>query len=1113
MRLPLICSSLLLCLILTIPALAGVPGNFNASLFGTPYLMNAETPKYAPQVADGKTQTAVDVPAGGAVQMEWRQPRSVYSVRLVFDGPAPDMTDVGIMWWYRIWPDGGDGGWMKLDDPFNGRFVVAAAEPSRDGSSITLRIKPLDKSENPGVKLTAFDYRETYKIRATFKTAARLAEIQCYTDSNWKTAEAKIDLKGQPWDGRLEARNADIVSAPPSANSVCTVKVRYADNPDRLSPDRGYVIVRRGGKGYDFSFFVDDVVREGALKVRDINAMVSDASKDAAWQKPADAWNATVMETVAKSSEQTFDRAMRELPRKWIDHAHMGLPVLRQELSIDAFSATYTYDKSLRGIGRDVATSPQFPGEWSRRRFLMITHEDPIGAPSVKRTKRWLEDGYLPIVHSTWDEPGLTFHQTIFVAALDPAVTRKSLEVPKPAPKPIGVNQRAADFGLGLKADEPITGMNRITIRNVSNAPQTAYIWLKPNPNPSMTITKDGLLLLDASTKPKAGENLTPTWGQFVTGGKGEVAALKNVLAKGQKPSDAGNAIRYTVRLAPGETHNVFMKIPYIEQMTPTEIAQIKALDWDQQYAEVKSLWKNRLAKAIDQYSVPEPMMVNLYRTNLWHVLIGTDRDPSTGLYEHGAGTYCYPMYANEAMMVARMMDMRGEHIEARRIIEPCLVCQGMKGLPGNFKSKEGLLYAAAPPEFDSYTAQGYNMHHGWILWAAAEHYLWTRDKAYLKAIAPNLVAACDWVTRERQATKVLNPDGSRPVEYGLAPAGDLEDVEEYLYFYPTNAYYYLGMKTAVQVLKEIGNPETARLSADTNAYGDDIMASLKESMATSPVVKLLDGTYIPYIPPRAYVGTDCNEGWIREGLYPSLHMVDAGLVKPESQLATWMLQDLEDRIFLSEESAYGHGKRPADLLTTDKWFTWGGYNPQPNLLDNSIAYLKRGQTPNFVRAFFNVFSASIYPDTMCFAECGQPYQQGGGPDGATIYKTPDESKYIQWMRQMLVLEMGNDIYIGRGVPKAWMANGKLVRYKDGATYFGPISMEIRSAVASGKITAQVSLPTRNPAKTARVFLRHPNSKKVRSVTVNGKPWRRFDPSGEVALPGNMGKVTVVAKY
>ena len=37
---------------------------------------------------------------------------------------------------------------------------------------------------------------------------------------------------------------------------------------------------------------------------------------------------------------------------------------------------------------------------------------------------------------------------------------------------------------------------------------------------------------------------------------------------------------------------------------------------------------------------VPEPMLVNLWRTNLWHVLIGTDRDPSTGLYEHGAGTY-----------------------------------------------------------------------------------------------------------------------------------------------------------------------------------------------------------------------------------------------------------------------------------------------------------------------------------------------------------------------------------------------------------------------------------------------------------------------------------------
>ena len=285
-------------------------------------------------------------------------------------------------------------------------------------------------------------------------------------------------------------------------------------------------------------------------------------------------------------------------------------------------------------------------------------------------------------------------------------------------------------------------------------------------------------------------------------------------------------------------------------------------------------------------------------------------------------------------------------------------------------------------------------------------------------------------------------------------------------------------------------------------------MTSVRESAARSPVVRLLDGSYVPYVPSRTYALTDRSEGWIREALYCSLHLLDAGLVRPDDPVVTWILNTLEDRIFMSEESGFG----PDDRLTDPKaqFFSWGGFNPQPNLLDTSIAYLKRNQPANFLRAFYNTYAGSVYRDMECFAEWVPSFGQGGGP----LYKTPDESKFIQWMRQMLVLEMGGDLYIGRGVPRAWMTDGKKIEFRHAATHFGPMDLKIVSHAADGEIVADVNLPSRRPAKSAHVTLRHPEGKPIASVKVNGKVWTDFDPAtGEIHLPGHSGKVRIVARY
>ncbi len=84
---------------------------------------------------------------------------------------------------------------------------------------------------------------------------------------------------------------------------------------------------------------------------------------------------------------------------------------------------------------------------------------------------------------------------------------------------------------------------------------------------------------------------------------------------------------------------------------------------------------------------------------------------------------------------------------------------------------------------------------------------------------------------------------------------------------------------------------------------------------------------------------------------------------------------------------------------------------------------------------------------------------------------------------------------LARGVPRAWLADGQVIRVARAPTCLGPLSYEIRSRVAAGEIQARIEPPRRNPpaGMRLRLRLRHPDGKPIAAVTVNGRPWRQFD--------------------
>ncbi|MBP1602650.1 MAG: hypothetical protein H6Q06_2801 [Acidobacteria bacterium] len=115
----------------------------------------------------------------------------------------------------------------------------------------------------------------------------------------------------------------------------------------------------------------------------------------------------------------------------------------------------------------------------------------------------------------------------------------------------------------------------------------------------------------------------------------------------------------------------------------------------------------------------------------------------------------------------------------------------------------------------------------------------------------------------------------------------------------------------------------------------------------------------------------------------------------------------------------------------------------------------------------------------------------------------------------MFVYEDRADLHLGRAIPRYWLAQGKKIGIERDASYFGPHSWTMTSDVANGQIRATVIPPTRNRPANIFVRFRHPAGRPMQGVTINGKPWTRYDAGKEwVVLPGSAdGPQEIVVRY
>ncbi len=436
------------------------------------------------------------------------------------------------------------------------------------------------------------------------------------------------------------------------------------------------------------------------------------------------------------------------------------------------------------------------------------------------------------------------------------------------------------------------------------------------------------------------------------------------------------------------------------------------------------------------------------------------------------------------------------------------------------------------------------------ILWVMSEHYRLTGDKDWLRQELPRLLAAARWIIGRRRTTMKetltqAERDGLKAgtwSPYGLQPkisCGD-GDPTGSRYYYTCDAFGYQSVKLLADIAGDVDTTVAAELSAECAAWRRDIKRVLDESIRLSPVLKVQDGTCRRFLPqgfqdrgPLAlalpegkdiyshcgpYHGDYCNtsasiEAWMRSGL------LSAGDPRLDGHFD--ILEDL-----LLWDHPWFRKRRP-DYTPERDWFDFGwsyqsGWERLPEY------YLWTDDIPNFLRSWLNRCAVDLNLGNWTFNE-------------HTTFAPNDKSHgnavFLSNFRNLLVMEIGDSLWLARGTPRAWLEQGKRIALRAAPTYFGRISYEIFSDPDHRQITATVSMPARAPRPQGNAWrtgadwwgvpgepsrpprqvllrLRHPNGAPMVAATVNGQPWTAIDREREtIDLGGLSGTVSVTARY
>ena len=483
------------------------------------------------------------------------------------------------------------------------------------------------------------------------------------------------------------------------------------------------------------------------------------------------------------------------------------------------------------------------------------------------------------------------------------------------------------------------------------------------------------------------------------------------------------------------------------------------ALDYNTSRKATLRFWSACLTRGT-QFSVPETAVNDLFRANLWHALrlprrhggqepnVKIDLPYSNFAYDQN-GT---PWPVNQSVYVDYMLyDLRGYHaVSAEELAAMYRDNLEPNGHVGGFAN------------WGVYTPG--------MIYAVAQHYLLSGDRASLERLLPQTLKALDWCLGEmRKAAE----RGSPTPGLVLAPLNDLShDLNAWAF---NQAYICAGPELLGRVLASLQHPRAQECQAAARAMRESVQRGFAHAMMQSPLVQLRDQTWVPYVPCDALTPRRLLDVW-----YPTdvdcgaLHLSRLKAIDPNGPLTGYLLNDHEDNLFLRH---WGMANEPV-------------YNP------HATAYLLRDEVKPAIRAFYSMMACAFSHSTFEPVEHRWGWGQYFGPPST-------DGAWFELYRQMLIQEREDDtLMLLQATPRKWLENGKQIRIERAPTYYGRLSLTLTSHAARSEVAATIDLEPRKPASALFLRLRHPQGQPMKAVSVNGKKWADFDAAKEwVRIP------------
>jgi len=115
----------------------------------------------------------------------------------------------------------------------------------------------------------------------------------------------------------------------------------------------------------------------------------------------------------------------------------------------------------------------------------------------------------------------------------------------------------------------------------------------------------------------------------------------------------------------------------------------------------------------------------------------------------------------------------------------------------------------------------------GAALALASDYYIYSNDKEFLNHYLPRILKASQWIVGEIKATRKLNPDGTRPLYYGLMPFGWATDGDIGYVVSTTDGYTFWGLESTVNLLEQIEHKDAAKFRKELELYRSDIAVAV----------------------------------------------------------------------------------------------------------------------------------------------------------------------------------------------------------------------------------------------------------------------------------------------